>query len=93
MKTIIHQSFGHVLGLDAVLLCRAQIENALVGNVAIARPEQDREVRLKPLGKVISVEYGQHCPALKPLGTGIANVAPTDLQYPCTAVGGGGHCR
>ena len=56
VKAVIHQPLRHVLGGRA--LERAQIQNALVRDEAVAAVE-GREMFLEPLGNVIRVEDGE----------------------------------
>ena len=51
MKAVIHQSFGHIFGLDAQVVAKmTQVDNALVSHAPVCPGVQHRIVGLEPLG-------------------------------------------
>ncbi len=53
---IVHEPLGHIVDLDAVLLPRAEVDNALVGHPAARTPEEDGEGGIQAPGHVIGIE-------------------------------------
>src|SRR5690606_8175927 len=89
--TVVHETLGGVVHLDAVLLPTAQIDDALVRDEAGVAAVEHREKRLQALGDVVGVEDGD----LGRLGeagrTHHADIHPGDDQDAGRAKGRGRH--
>jgi hypothetical protein len=75
---VVHEALGDVLDLEAVLLPRAELEDALVGDEPRGALVEHGEERLEALGDVVGVEDGELRGAREAVGAHHADIHPGD---------------
>ncbi|CEI74776.1 Uncharacterized protein PAE221_00336 [Pseudomonas aeruginosa] len=87
MEAEVHQALGHVVDADpAAVLERTQVEDAFVGDQAVAAGVEHRVVLLQAMGDVVGIEDGHFRGALEAFAAHHADVHPGDRQDARAAV-------
>src|SRR6476660_1955392 len=89
MKSVIHQSLGHIFDFNSDTFPLAQIKNAFVGNETTFTFEQDGKVTIESFCNVVRTQNRDFGGSLQSVGSHHPDVHPRNSEDAGAAIGSG----